>query len=586
MSSTQTLLLGPYANDVQAAIRRLETEQVAKRLQEKDATLWSRDRAVQETIAQRLGWLDAPFVMAQRISVLRQLAEDARTARLAWALLLGMGGSGLFAEVCRTMFGVPVDGLDLSVLDTTDSAAIRSSERRGRLEQLLVVVSGKSGSTSEISALSKYFYHSLSSTAAVNGRAGAHCIAVTDAGTSLEQQAKAWHFRSIFTHGNGTGAEVGGRFSALTYFGLVPAALMGIDVGRLLECAQQTLQFSIGQFGQSPSADKNPPLQLGAVLAALALAGRDKLTLLCSAPLAGFGGWLEQLVAESTGKLGRGIIPVFGEPLLEPTAYGTDRVFIEMQLSGRRDEALKRRVQGLVDVGHPIVTIHWGDLYDLGTEVIRWSIATAVACCLLEINPFDEPNVKESKERTKSLLERYVKEGTFPVLGEEVFSGPEAVVSATAAAARRALSLSQCLAEFLQLRKPYDYFGVLSFLPRSDALDGIVYALRERLVRELGHAALIGFGPRYLHSTGQLFKGGPDTGLFLELTADEQDDLEIPGESFTFGVLKQAQALGDFQAMHEHDRRVLHIHLRGHLEESAKQLLASLDEAIVRITRR
>jgi len=594
----QTLELGRYAEAMRASLQRLTASRYLPRLWEADASLWSADPKVQAAITHRLGWLRIAGVMAARTADITAFAAEIRAEGFTHALLLGMGGSGLFSEVCRKTFGPTAQekqghperggaesrdnrigpGIDLTVLDTTDPAAIRAAQAQCPLKQLLIIVSSKSGATSEVSALSRHFSHAFEQAALP---AAQHFIAITDAGTPLEAQATTQAYRRLFVHGPATGADVGGRFSALTYFGLVPAALMGLDIGQLLGRAQEMLV----QCGPDQPLKTHPAAQLGAALAALADAGRDKLTLLCAPELASFGTWVEQLIAESTGKSGKGIAPFFGELIREASAYGPDRVFVELQLGSRLDRGVERAVQALRDAGHPLIRIHWQDAYDLGGEVMKWSMATAVTGGLMGIDPFDEPNVQESKDRTKALLQEHAKAKRFTAEAPSCFAD-EAVQVTGIGSAGPGGSLARCLGEWLQLLRPKDYVALLSFLPRTAALDAAVAALRARIGQQLGCATALGFGPRYLHSTGQLYKGGPDDAIFLLVTAEETEDLPIPGEPFTFGVLKYAQALGDFQAMRQKRRRVLHVHLRGAPDRSLARFAAALDEAMASVPAR
>ncbi len=547
--------LGPHATAVDTAYERLARQRANDRLWAGESSLWSSDPSTQAAIRQRLGWRTIPSVMRAHAPRLRDLANTARQAGRRRILLLGMGGSGLFADVCRSILGVADDGLDLAVLDTTDPAAIRAAERQGPLEELLLLVSSKSGSTAEVNALSRYFVDRLRQ---ANRPVADHCIVITDEGTSLVSQAAAWGCREVFTHGPGTGAEVGGRFSALTFFGLVPAALLGADVDRLLERGQQSFDRCRGSL----AAFDEPSVRLGATLAALAETGCDKLTLLCPPALESFGTWAEQLVAESLGKSGRGIVPVHQEPWLAPSAYGRDRVFVALRLDHEPQAALDRQIEALRQAGHPVVTVAWADRYDLGSDVATWSVAVALAGTLLEINPFDEPNVAESKARTQALLATYAKTSWLP-------DDPSAVSDAS--------SFTEALQTLNRQQRPGDYAAVLSFLPRTPVLDAAVQEVRSRWAARLQCASVVGFGPRYLHSTGQLFKGGPDRGLFLVLTADDAADLPIPGEPCTFGVLKRAQALGDVEAMRQRGRRLLHLHLGRDPERAMRQLRAAVE---------
>ena len=570
MSASQTLLLGRHADRVQAGWDQLHSQHWIERLWEGDASLWSSDAKTQAIIRNRLGWLRIASVMEQQVEPLRAYAQQVRRVGRTHALLLGMGGSGLFAEVCRNLFGVTADGADLLVLDTTDPTAIRSAQARCPLSRLIVIISSKSGTTTEVSALSRYFYEALRAAGATPGE---HCIGITDDGTPLAAQAKQLKFSRIFLHGPQSGADVGGRFSALTYFGLVPAALMGIDVGRLLHSAKEML----ARCGAKAPLRENPAAHLGAVLGALAQVGRDKLTFLAASPLASFGIWVEQLVAESTGKSGRGIVPIVGEPLQDVGAYESDRVFVELQLGSQVDSVMERHAAALAEAGHPVVRMVWNDTYDVGGEVTRWSLATVIAGGLLGINPFDEPNVEESKDLTKALLEQLAREGGTPKEEQPTFSHAQVAVYG-APGVGKPLSLNQCLSEFFQRLRPSDYIALLSFLSRTASRDGALQALRGRIASRSGHATILQFGPRYLHSTGQLYKGGPDAGVFLLFTADEHEDLPIPGEPFTFSVLKQAQALGDFQAMQQRGRRILRMHLRGNVEAAVQKCLSAVDE--------
>lgn len=576
--STQTFANGRHAPALHEAMTWLASQRYLQRLEQGDASLWSADPAVQSTIRRRLGWLTIARTMAARTESLHQFAEEIRREGMTHAVLLGMGGSGLFTEVCRHTMPAAPPPLDVTVLDTTDPTAIQRQRQRCPLERLLVIISSKSGSTSEISALSKYFYHAFAS-AGVD--AGAHAVVITDVGTPLEAQTTAWKCRRLFTHGPGTGAEVGGRFSALTYFGLVPAALMGAQTATLLSRADAMRQ----RCGPQTPLEENPAVQLGAALGTFAKIGIDKLTLLCPPSLASVGTWIEQLIAESTGKMGRGIAPVHGEPWQEGIAYGTDRLFVELQFANQPDSLLDEHVRGLIAAGHPVIRIQWQDPYDLGGEVMKWFIATAIAGSLLSVNPFDEPNVQESKDRTKALLDHYAREGRLPDDETALFADEEVALYG-AVRSHPPESLTHAFAAFLEQLRPQEYVALLSFLPRTPSLDDAVQAWRAGLAKRLAHATMLGFGPRYLHSTGQLYKGGPDAGIFLLVTAESRGDVPIPGEPWTFGILKEAQALGDVQALQQRGRRILHIHLRGDLERALQRVQQNFDEAVAQFAPR
>lgn len=566
--SAQTEQLGQFTGPVSAALERLRAERFIERCWRKDVSLWA-DPAERENVGQRLGWLGVVEVMRGRLDELSRFTAEIKAAGFTHALLLGMGGSSLFPEVCRLTFGVAPGGVDIGVLDSTDPAAVRTFERRGPVSKTLAIISSKSGTTAEVSALTKYFYERFK---AAGGAPGEHCVAVTDAGTPLEALAKELRFRRTFILGQDTGQDIGGRFSALSYFGLVPAALLGIDVGRLLDRARQMLE----RCGPNAPLADNPSARLGAVLAVLARAGRDKVTFLFPEPLAGFGSWLEQLIAESTGKQGTGMTPVVGEPPLDPARYSDDRLFIELRMDDRPDAAIERLTAALAGRGHPVVRIRLRDPYDLGGEAMKWSLATTVAGWLLGVNPFSEPDVWESKNLTKALLEQYARERRLPERTPIVTDDAFAVYGAAHAGA----SPAEALAALFKLRRAGDHVAFLSFLPRFAPVDAALAALRASVAQRLGSATLLEIGPRYLHSTGQLYKGGPDNGVFLLLTAEEPEDLAIPGEPFTFGTLKAAQALGDFEAMQQKGRRILRVHLRGRPEDTIRRLHNAVESAL------
>ena len=531
------------------AIQQFTSQQLIPRLWAKDVTVWSAQPAEQEAIRNRLGWLSISSVMARECARIETIADSIRRDGFTHALLLGMGGSSLFPEVCRGIFGVESGWLDLAVLDSTDPSAILAAQQRAPLERTLILVSSKSGSTIEVSTLCDYFYEEVRK---VRGaQAGRQFIAITDEGTPLEALATQRNFREIFVHGADSGQDVGGRFSALTYFGLVPAALIGMNIRRFLDRAES---MKARCQADVPLAE-NPGVQLGAFLSVAAASGKDKVTLAFPEKIAPFGAWVEQLVAESTGKSGKGLVPIDREPILKPAQYPADRVFVELQLEGHVDEALARAMAACEKAGHPVIRLRWEDTYDLGGETMRWAIATALAAWTMQINPFDEPNVQESKDRTKEVLTHYVKEGAFPA--EPPQTGDQAAA----------------VTNVLRQAREGDYLALLSFLPRTPEIDQAVESFRMQLAQRLPIATTLGYGPRYLHSSGQLHKGGSDRGLFLVLTADDPVDVAIPGKPYTFRVLKQAQALGDVQALIAHQRRVLRVQLGAEPLKALRQLL-------------
>lgn len=526
--------------DVVSARQQLPPD-FAARLWARDASLWKSDEAVQASIRNRLGWLSLPEDMSKVAGLLSAFAADIRRAGFTRAVLLGMGGSSLAPEVLRLTFGAAKGGLPLSVLDTTDPERILAVERKGPLKKTLFIVSSKSGGTIEVMSLFKYFFSKVETLR--GGAAGNQFIAVTDPGTSLEKLAREKGFRKIFT----APEDVGGRFSALTYFGLVPAALLGVDVARLIGRASV--------FTPGVPSEADDAVLLGAVLGLLGKAGRDKVTFLLSKEIASFGLWAEQLIAESTGKEGRGIVPVEGEGPIAPKDYGKDRVFVSLAVGGRHPASIK----ALEAAGHPVVRIDLKDRYDLGREFMRFELATAAAGAVLGVNPFDEPNVSESKSNTGRILAQLGATGKLP---EEAPLIKTRTVSAWAdAALSRADSLQDVLTDHLARARTGDYVALMAYLPPTPATHRLLQSLRAKVREATGVAVTLGYGPRFLHSTGQLHKGGDDNGLFLQITADDSKDASVPGAGYGFSALKRAQALGDFQALKAHTLRVLRLHL-------------------------
>ncbi len=570
--ATQTILPDRFAAQVRTSLQRIGEQQLMERIWSKDASLWTSDDAAQRHIRNRLGWFAIASLMEPHIPHIESRAKEIRDAGFTHALLFGMGGSGLFPEVCRHTFGVAKGWLDLTLMDTTDPTAIAAARTRIPLERTLFIVSSKSGSTTESNSLCDYFYDEVRK---VKGdRAGEQFVAITDAGTSLEAKAKELRFRDAFVHGPTSGQDVGGRFSGLTCFGLFPAALIGVNVREILARAKAVADAC----GPSTPVTENPAAQLGAFMADGVAAHRDKITLLSSSRLTRFGLWVEQLIAESIGKSGKGIIPIDGEPLRKPSAYPSDRLFVELQLKTELDQSLAKHADELAKLGHPVVRIYWNDAYDLGGDAMRWFLATAVTAALMNLNAFDEPNVQESKDRTKALLDRFAKEGRLPDAPPSLIDGPLGLYDAHAIDSAK--SAAQAIQLFLRQAKPGDYLALTSFLPRTSTLDHAVEELFKRLSTNLPIATTLGFGPRYLHSTGQLHKGGSDQIMLLFLTSGDPVDVPVPGKPYSFSILKQAQALGDLQALQERKRRVLRVHLGPSPESAMPKLLEAVDNAL------
>ena len=526
--------LGRTAGRVAAAVREMDEARVGARLWQKDPTLWKADDPKhQAEIANRFGWLALVERMEARVAELEAFAAEVRHDGFERALVCGMGGSSLAPEVLRRAFGVASGCTDVAVLDSTDPAAVRSATAWSEPARTLYLISSKSGTTTEPNAFFRFFWERVRATK--GDRAGENFVAITDPDTSLEKDATERGFRRIFLNP----PDVGGRYSALSYVGLVPAALLGIDLPRLLDRARR-MRLACGP---AVAARENPGLHLGAVLGALARAGRDKLTLVASERVAAFGAWVEQLIAESTGKEGTGIVPVDGEPLARPAAYGKDRVFVYLRLGPRHDRA----VRSLARAGHPVVTLGLIDAYDLGGEFLRWEIATAAAAWVLGIDPFDQPDVQLAKDNTVRLLEEFAATGRLPDL-------PGAVaVEATDFATR--------LVAHLRSARPPEYVALTAYVERTARREKVLAELRTAIRDRFRVAATVGFGPRFLHSTGQLHKGGPPTAVVVQLSADAPADEPVPGAGYSFGVLERAQAIGDHEALVARGRRVLPVHL-------------------------
>ncbi|MCZ7570092.1 MAG: bifunctional transaldolase/phosoglucose isomerase [Ardenticatenaceae bacterium] len=542
----QVLDLNGDTAAVQERIASLEEEHLSDRLWHKDPSLWKTGPADQEVIRNALGWLHVAEKMEESLSYLSDFVADVRAAGVRHVVHMGMGGSSLAPLVFERTFEPGGNGLPLTVLDTTDPTTILEIERAVPLADTLFLVASKSGTTAEPLAFGDYFYARVK--ALKGDRAGENFVAITDPNTPLVKLAQERGFRQTFLNF----PDIGGRYSALSYFGLVPAALLGVDVSEVL---LRVLRM-VHACASCVPVRENPGGVLGAVLGELVRRGRDKVTFLMPEAIATLGMWLEQLLAESTGKEGTGLLPVAGEPLGAPSAYGSDRLFVYVRLAGEVDQALERGVAALREAGQPVVTVRMDDRLDVGQEFFRWEIATATAGAILGINAFDQPNVQESKNNTNRLLTVVRAQGQLP---EEQPSLVEDSVRLYAPETAR--SASETVAQFLAQARPGDYVALLAYLTENAATEHALEAIRLHLRDRLHLATTLGYGPRYLHSTGQFHKGGPNTGLFLLLTADDAEEAPIPGQPYTFGVLKHAQALGDLEALRKHGRRAVRVDL-------------------------
>jgi transaldolase/glucose-6-phosphate isomerase len=559
----QWTFLGAYERDVDQ--RLSEWEQFAQRLWDKDPSVWKDDPQHQEIIRNGLGWLDVVQKMEKELSDLRDFAAQARRDGFTHVVHIGMGGSSLAPMVFARTFSPSEDGLPLRVLDTTNPESILNVERELPLETTLFIIASKSGTTAETRALADYYYHWAADHK--NGPIGENFVAITDPGSPLEKLAGERDFRRTFLNF----PDIGGRYSALSYFGLVPAALMGLDLDELLRRAQRMIHAC----DPKTPARENPGLSLGACLGELALNGRDKLTLLTPNSMATFGLWLEQLLAESTGKEGKGIIPVAGEPLGVPLEYEDDRVFVYFRLKNEENAVYNELVEGLEDAGHPVITILMDDHLDLGQEFFRWEFATATAGAILGIDAFNQPNVQESKDNTNRLLSRVAEDGRLDEVEPTLTQNGVSVFSETAAA-----MLLEALDTFFVQAQPGDYVALMAYLTETPQTNQILQEIRTTLRNSLHLVTTLGYGPRFLHSTGQLHKGGPNTGLYLQITAEDRRKPMVPGKGYSFSEFKLAQALGDFNALRQHERRVMRIHLGKDVPEGLAALQKAINESL------
>ncbi|MEO8213129.1 MAG: hypothetical protein ABI560_08050 [Myxococcales bacterium] len=548
----QTITL-PQPGDrdaVAVTVRDLTEKNASERLWNADPTLFTPDPSHEKSIRSRLGWLRSPALMNEKVAELRAFTAEVSAAGFHRAVLLGMGGSSLCPEVFAHTFGGQTHGLTLDVLDNTDPAAVRAVEAAGDLRTTLFVVASKSGGTIEIQSFERYFWDKV---LALHGgdiaRAGAQFVAITDPATRLGQLAADKQYRRVFINP----ADIGGRYSALSYFGLVPAALLGVDVAAVIEGGAT---MAVASTAQLPAGDI-AGMTLGAALGTLYARGRDKLTVITAPEIATLGSWIEQLVAESTGKEGKGIVPVDLEPLGAVDVYGNDRVFVHVTL-GENSAPVENNLAALEQAGHPVIRLKMGRREDLGREFFRWELATAIAGSVMGVNPFDEPNVTEAKVATGALLTVYQQQGKLPAA--------EGVVALDDAQAIRGHVLGAAAG---------DYVAFCAYFLRGPGRDQLFQELRVATRRKTRAATTLGYGPRFLHSTGQLHKGGANNGVFLQLTADVAPgaDLPIPGEPYSFAVLRDAQALGDLQVLRRRGRRAIRVHLGSDVDAGLRRLL-------------
>lgn len=567
----QNLALGTYGDAVQAVLKSLEADHANARLWAHDGSLWKDQGGVKAKIENRLGWLDVLKTIDRER--LKKLQASVRGSDISHVVLLGMGGSSLAPEVLYQTFGKQADFPAFLMLDSTDSARVRAVAQSIDLSKTLFIVSSKSGGTIESNMFYQYFDE-------LTGHNGAQFIAITDPDTSLASLAKTKGFRDLFLNP----PDIGGRYSALSYFGMVPAALMGLDLDKLWTEAERMVKAC----SENIPALLHPGMWLGAILGIVGQQGRDKVSLYCSASIASIGSWIEQLIAESTGKEGKGLVPVVGATIGNPHDYASDRLIIYLKVEGDSDnESMDGAIRALREAGHPRVTLYVADRYALAGEFFRWEYATAIAGKILNINPFDEPNVTESKENTARLLEYYKQNSHLPAM-EKAFTeqnvslyADEKMIHALSELCLqhnyRHGDLTDMLAALINSTRAGDYFALLAYLPASPEIDAALEEVRRRLRHTTRRAVTVGYGPRFLHSTGQLHKGGPNIGNFIQITCDDAEDLPIPGEAFSFGILKAAQAAGDMEALRNKDRRAVRLHISGDLSDGIRIILKAID---------
>ena len=530
-----------YSAELESVLTSFDKSNLIGQIWERNHVVW---KPAPDGIVNRLGWLTVADQMYEKIPSLYSFVRDVRDRGFHTVVLLGMGGSSLGAEVLRQAFGTSGEYLNLIVLDSTVPAEVIAVAEMIEPEHTLFLISSKSGNTTEPLVLYQYFRKLLNS---VSGqyKAGRNFVAITDPGSPLALMAGEQQFLHTFL----SIPDLGGRYSVLSYYGLVPAALIGIDIEMLLKRAK----YMQNECGPGIQADKNPGAWLGAVIGTMASSGRDKLTLVTSPSISGFGLWIEQLIAESTGKEGKGIIPVVAEPLVNPKYYGNDRLFIHLRMEDDDNSIVDEAVGHIKSTGQPILTLKIQGKYDLGAEFFRWEFATAVAGSILNVNPFDQPDVQKSKELTEHILEEYGNTGNLPKTSS-------------------AVSVTELFAEL----EEGSYFAIMAYIRQTVEVDEALLELRRRIVQRYCVATTLGYGPRFLHSTGQLHKGGQNNGLFLQITMEHEKDLLIPGKPYTFGVVVDAQAAADFQALCAKGRRVASIHLARQDNSDIRQLIEKL----------
>ena len=572
MSILTSSLPEALATAVKATMTDWQSGAKMQRLWQRDASLWTGSDE-----ANWLGWLDIVDEQIAQQDQLQKLAKEVQARGFQHVLLLGMGGSSLCPEVLRKTFGRITHFPDLHVLDSTDPAQVKWFEHQIDIPKTLFIVSSKSGSTLEPNIFKQYFFERTRQAVGAT-KVGSHFIAITDPGSHMQQVAEGDRFLHIFAGR----PSIGGRYSALSNFGMVPAAAMGVDTRKFLARAADMARAC----GPGVAMEDNSGAALGVILGTAAKSGRDKVTIITSPAISDLGAWLEQLLAESTGKIGKGIIPVDREALGSPEVYGNDRVFAYVRLESGADAGQDTKVAALEKAGHPVVRLAMNDIYDLGAEFFRWEIATAVAGSIIGINAFNQPDVEASKIATRNLTSEYEKTGSLPaeksILEDssiKLFTDEKNAADLVKAAGGSA-SLASYIKAHLDRIKAGDYFATLGYIQMNAEHEQALQTLRHSVRDKKRVATCLGFGPRFLHSTGQAYKGGPNSGVFLQITCDDSVELPVPGQKYTFGVVKAAQARGDFQVLAERGRRALRVHLGNNLKAGLATLQAAVQKAL------
>lgn len=557
-----TFHLSHYKSVVEDCYAQMQEEDFCSRFWKKDISLWKKENSDNRYASFPLGWLDVIEKMMDAIPEINRFTREIKSSGFQEIVLIGMGGSSLAPMVFNESFFSHENGIPFKILDTTDPDFILNVEESLNLEKTLFIISSKSGATTEVVALYNYFFNKM---ILLKGeQAGRNFIAITDPKTPLAELAETSGFLHVFYNFS----DIGGRFSALSYFGMIPAALMGVDITKFLKSAE----FMANDCRAELHVSQNPGFSLGVILAELSLQGRDKLVLVIPEPLAFFGNWLEQLIAESTGKEGVGILPILDNELNNPELYNSDCVFVYISLSNQCNKIIEKKLIALKEKGHPTLRILLNDIYNLGQEFFRWELATAAMGAVLNINPFDQPNVQENKDITDHLLNILDTQGVLPDEKPLFFENPLSYFSTENAHNGQLL-----LKTFFDNKHPDGYVCIQAYLPENPGIKKMLESIKNYLQDFVKLPVKVEFGPRYLHSTGQYHKAGPNTGLFIQLTSSSIRNIAVPERSFTFEQLKNAQAFGDVEALKNHNRKVIHIDLGHNIPNGLLKLMAQIE---------